>query len=197
MRSGCSAPFGFSKSNAGPPALTVRSTISVISRSGSTSAETRTSSPSRSSSAIQSRRSFSTTRVYGGCLAVSRCGIGLGGARRSPMSTPSVVREAPRPATSRLARRRSRWARGSNPRNWSPALGTACHVRPASCVTYSLGARPRSGDGSRDVEATRVLLASRIHPPRCHAQRPMDAGVLAHVNRQPSQIPLTEPEHDA
>ena len=66
MRSGRSAPFGFSNSNADPPAFTVRSTISVISRWGSTSAETRTSSPSLSSSAIQSRRSFSTRRVYGG-----------------------------------------------------------------------------------------------------------------------------------
>src|SRR6478752_10124907 len=61
MSSGCSAPFGFSNRSAGPPALTVRSTISVISRSGSTSADTRTSSPSRSSSAIQSRRSFADT----------------------------------------------------------------------------------------------------------------------------------------
>ena len=42
---------------AGPPALTTRSTISVISRSGSTSAATRRSSPSRSRSAIHSRRS--------------------------------------------------------------------------------------------------------------------------------------------
>src|SRR5215831_3825425 len=49
--------FGFSNSNAGPPALTTRSVISVISRCGSTSACTRTSSPSRSSIAIQSRRS--------------------------------------------------------------------------------------------------------------------------------------------
>ena len=59
ISSGCSEPFGCSKRSAGPPALTVRSTISVISRCGSTSAATRTSSPSRSSSAIQSRRSRS------------------------------------------------------------------------------------------------------------------------------------------
>src|SRR5205814_9463379 len=51
-------PFGCSKRSAGPPAFTVRSTISVTSRSGSTSAATRTSSPSRSRTAIQSRRSF-------------------------------------------------------------------------------------------------------------------------------------------
>src|SRR5919197_3262408 len=57
ISSGRSAPLGLSNSSAGPPALTVRSTISVISRCGSTSAETRTSSPSRSSSAIQERRS--------------------------------------------------------------------------------------------------------------------------------------------
>src|SRR5581483_469019 len=59
MSRACSEPFGRSNRSAGPPAFTVRSTISVISRSGSTSAVTRTSSPSRSSSAIQSRRSFS------------------------------------------------------------------------------------------------------------------------------------------
>ena len=59
MSSWCSEPFGFSKSSAGPPpALTRRSTISVISRYGSASAVIRCSSPSRSSSAIQSRRSF-------------------------------------------------------------------------------------------------------------------------------------------
>src|SRR6185436_10157192 len=65
IRSGCRAPRGLSNRSAGPPAFTVRSTISVISRSGSTSAETRTSSPSRSSSAIHSRRSA------GGAIAVS------------------------------------------------------------------------------------------------------------------------------
>ena len=43
ISSGCSEPFGFSKSSAGPPpALTSRSTISVISRYGSTSALMRT-----------------------------------------------------------------------------------------------------------------------------------------------------------
>src|SRR5439155_812127 len=55
--SGCDEPFGFSNRSAGPPALTTRSTISVTSRCGSTSAETRASSPSRSRSPIQSRRS--------------------------------------------------------------------------------------------------------------------------------------------
>ena len=38
MRSGCCEPFGFSKRSAGPPERTVRSTISVTSRYGSTSA---------------------------------------------------------------------------------------------------------------------------------------------------------------
>src|SRR5581483_4698733 len=59
MSSGCSLPFGRSNSSAGPPDLTVRSTISVISRCGATSAPMRTSSPSRSSRAIHSRRSAS------------------------------------------------------------------------------------------------------------------------------------------
>src|SRR5262249_10807110 len=57
MRSGCREPLTFSNSSAGPPDFTTRSLISVISRSGSTSAATRTSSPLRSRSAIHSRRS--------------------------------------------------------------------------------------------------------------------------------------------
>ena len=69
MSRGCSEPFGFSKSRAGPPpALTSRSTISVISRYGSTSAVMRCSSPARSSSAIHSRRSLTGAKagsVYG------------------------------------------------------------------------------------------------------------------------------------
>ena len=70
ISSGCSEPFGFSNSSAGPPPdFTRRSTISVISRYGSTSAVIRCSSPSRSSSAIHSRRSLSGATpgsVYGG-----------------------------------------------------------------------------------------------------------------------------------
>src|SRR5205823_7961498 len=46
-----------SNRSAGPPALTVRSTISVTSSCGSTSTAIRTSSPSRSRRAIQDRRS--------------------------------------------------------------------------------------------------------------------------------------------
>ena len=57
ISSGCSEPLTFSNSSAGPPALTVRSLISVISSTGSTSAPMRTSSPSRSRSAIHARRS--------------------------------------------------------------------------------------------------------------------------------------------
>src|SRR5579862_7503944 len=65
MSSECCEPCGRSNSSAGPPDFTVRSTISVISRSGSTSTVMRASSPSRSSSAIQSRRSrIATRRVY-------------------------------------------------------------------------------------------------------------------------------------
>ena len=69
IRSGWREPFGCSNRSAGPPALTVRSTISVISRSGSTSAATRTSSPSRSRRSIHSRRSA------GGAIAVSRTSV--------------------------------------------------------------------------------------------------------------------------
>ena len=51
-------PIGFSNSRAGPPARSVRSQISVISRLGSTGTEMRFNSPSASSSAINSRRSL-------------------------------------------------------------------------------------------------------------------------------------------
>src|SRR5215218_5031810 len=57
IRSAWLEPRGFSNRSAGPPLFTVRSTISVISRSGSTSASTRTSSPSSSSRRIHARRS--------------------------------------------------------------------------------------------------------------------------------------------
>src|SRR6266496_3087364 len=50
-------PLGFSKSSAGPPALSTRSQTSVISSFGSTSARTRFSSPARSSCDRKSRRS--------------------------------------------------------------------------------------------------------------------------------------------
>jgi len=65
ISSGSSEPLTFSNSSAGPPDFTVRSVISVISRCGSTSAPTRTSSPSRSSNLIHARRST------GGAIAVS------------------------------------------------------------------------------------------------------------------------------
>ena len=75
ISSGCREPLTFSNRSAGPPALTMRSTISVISRSGSTSAATRTSSPSRSSSAIHSRRSPAAPRrqSYSAHILVPPC----------------------------------------------------------------------------------------------------------------------------
>ena len=51
-------PFGFSNSNAGPPARRVRSAISVISRWGSTGNVMRFNSPCCSSSVRKSRRSW-------------------------------------------------------------------------------------------------------------------------------------------
>src|SRR5918996_507942 len=61
MSSGRSEPFTFLKRSAGPPPLTTRSVISVISRYGSTSASISTSSPSRRSRSIQERRSATAT----------------------------------------------------------------------------------------------------------------------------------------
>ena len=55
---GVSNPFGFSNKMAGPPARKVRSQISVISRLGSTSCATRTSSFLASSCFIKSRKSL-------------------------------------------------------------------------------------------------------------------------------------------
>ncbi len=61
MRRGRWEPFTFVKRSAGPPLLTTRSVISVISRYGSTSASTSTSSPSCPSRSIQERRSAAGT----------------------------------------------------------------------------------------------------------------------------------------
>jgi hypothetical protein len=57
MSSGMRDPRTFVNSSAGPPAFVTRSVISAISRCGSTSAVTSTSSPSRRRWPIQSRRS--------------------------------------------------------------------------------------------------------------------------------------------
>ena len=89
MRSGCGDPFGCSKRSAGPPDLTTRSVISVISRSGSTSVEMCLSSPSRSRSAIHSRRSVS------GATAVS-----LWSQAQQPHAPQPSDRRPPRPALS-------------------------------------------------------------------------------------------------
>src|SRR3954454_10003305 len=56
-----SDPFGFVKRSAGPPDLTVLSTISVTSRYGSTSASISRSSTAWRSSSIQERRSAAGT----------------------------------------------------------------------------------------------------------------------------------------
>ena len=61
MSSGSEEPRTLRNSSAGPPALTTRSAISLISSCGSTSAVTSTSSPSRSSRSIHSRRSSQIT----------------------------------------------------------------------------------------------------------------------------------------
>ena len=85
-------PFGCSKRRAGPPALTTRSVTSVTSRSGSTSAETRTSSPSRSSNAIQERKSA------GGAIVVSLGRVPL----RPPLRSKAQLRlRAPKQAVPR------------------------------------------------------------------------------------------------
>ena len=57
ISTGTFEPLGFSNSRAGPPRLTERSAISVISRTGSTSSFTRLSSPARSRVRMKSRRS--------------------------------------------------------------------------------------------------------------------------------------------
>jgi hypothetical protein len=73
IRSGWFEPWTFSNSSAGPPALTVRSLISVTSSWGSTSAPMRTSYPSRS------RRSIHSCGSLGG--AIARVSLGLVRAR--------------------------------------------------------------------------------------------------------------------
>src|SRR5919109_345050 len=84
IRSGWSDPLTFSNKSAGPLPLTTRSVISVISRCGSTSARTRRNSSSRSSIAIQARRSLGGAKarsVYG-----RRCFLDLSRRRILPPS---------------------------------------------------------------------------------------------------------------
>ena len=112
IRSGSDEPRTLRKSSAGPPALTTRSAISLISRCGSTSAATSTSSPSRPSRSIHSRRSSQITsgRLDGRCRG---CG-GRHAVRRACASCASTTsRPATRAAAGRpsLSRRSARAAR--------------------------------------------------------------------------------------
>src|ERR1700730_10159796 len=144
ISSGWLEPLGRSNSRAGPPAWTVRSTISVISRSGSTSTETRASSPSRSSSAIQSRRSLTPAslmtlmRVY-----VTRAGRGFVGAH-----VVQALREAGHEV-------RDRWA---DVRELEPLLRAVdgceavCHV--AALYSYTAPAH--------ELEAVNVLGTANV-----------------------------------
>ena len=182
MRSGCCEPFGFSKRSAGPPDFTTRSVISVISRSGSASAVMRRSSPSRSRSAIHSRRSRggvprrevslwtrARTRSLRPCAAHGR-------ANRRRRTVPGLTS----PPTSRSAlRRRS----SSTPVSSNPAGSPSASAAPRSTAADS--ARPRSDandeartrshtsvSSSRPREPTEVLLWSSGKPRGPHAAQP-------------------------
>ena len=164
IRSGCSDPFGFSNSSAGPPAFTVRSTISVISRSGSTSAETRTSSPSRSSSAIQSRRSRGPWR-----LSLWRRGVG----KRSPARTRALLPSPESGVQGRLRRDSRRVPRQcrtllfnrleSQDRPPRGAASEAPSSRSGAVAVCSAPQRPRLL-GNRTFEITSTSFVS---PGRC------------------------------
>ena len=108
IRSGSDEPRTLRNSSAGPPALTTRSAISLISRWGSTSAVTSTSSPSRPSRSIHSRRS---SQITSGRLVESGSRHAVRRACASCASTTS--RPATRAATGRPSpsRRRARAAR--------------------------------------------------------------------------------------
>ena len=142
ISSGCWLSFGCSNSSAGPPALMTRSMISVTSRCGSTSAATRTSSPSRSRSEIHSRRS------PGGTKASVSLGI-----QRQATGLPS---RTVRPRCSTLPRTR-----------WSPsvALSSArsCVRNRADPIAAAPLSRSRPSDAlSSRTESARAVLAAAI-----------------------------------
>ena len=93
ISSGCDEPFGFSNRSAGPPLLTTLSVISVISRSGSTSAEMRTSSPSCSRSAIHSRRSEAGEAMRGQSRGAAESRVGTAGRAARGRSYGSLERK--------------------------------------------------------------------------------------------------------
>ena len=185
MRSGCCEPFGFSKRSAGPPDLTTRSVISVISRSGSTSAEMRRSSPSRSRSAIHSRRSRGGARresVYG---AVSRREFGI--VERAPASSrvmaahvstpihaPRVSRAPPRFAQRRVVHSRS----NESSATWSSSrsfVGVAASSAARSSRSRGFDARdrlarpravPASGNLDTVIGPSASLKRTRASTPR-------------------------------
>ena len=112
ISSGSDDPRTFRNSSAGPPALTTRSAISLISRYGSTSAVTSTSSPSRPSRSIHSRRSSQIT-----CGRLDDDQPAHAQARAARRACASCASTTSRPATSAaigrasLSRRSARAAR--------------------------------------------------------------------------------------
>ena len=139
MSSGIALPFGCSNSSAGPPARTVRATISVTSSFGSTAAETRTSSPDRSSRAIHSRRSL-TTRPS---LVPSRCRCPARSAGRDVRRARAAGRAAaPAPSCSSGAKNSSSM-RSEIARSWARRFLPA-GLRLTRCRRLSTGSRLRS-----------------------------------------------------
>ncbi len=162
--SGWAAPFGRSNRSAGPPAFTVRSTISVASRSGSTSAATRTSSPSRSSRAIQSRRSA------GGATPVS---LVSPDARVRHRRRPRLHRRPRRPRAARARVRRARRVR--RPPRRGGAAARDRRVRGGLPRRRALQLRrarggARGGQRRRDAKRARRVPRRGRAAPRPHLE---------------------------
>ena len=165
ISSGCS-DFGFSNSSAGPPALTTRSTISVTSRCGSTSAETRTSSPSRSRSAIQSRRS------PGGTMAFS---LGMqshaASASATALSSSSFRARAARPSSAVVRRQAVR------SRAWH---ASRCRCQPPS------GARAASSSIAPQSRSRRAEITCGSAAAHASSPTPKTAGTVAESLERPT-----------
>ena len=166
MSSGWCEPFGFSKSSAGPPDFTTRSVISVISRSGSTSGEMRRSSPSRSRSAIQSRRSRGggkASSVYGReCVRhrlVERQRFALG--RHSSRQS-----ETPPPSRSSAKARRQEANRASLGTFPLGSARASASLLSCTSVTLALRTHGRAGGRLRETSAARAVGVLASRPPR-------------------------------
>ena len=177
IRSGCSEPLTFSNRSAGPPDLTVRSLISVISRCGSTSAEMRLSSPSRSRRAIQARRSRGGATARQSISASAAATASSGGSSRTRST--AAANSGPSTSCARAEYRALhsgciRWPSSSSaskaPQNWPATPGLPCAAAIAASRPKHSARLRRSPSSAAIAVLSRLSFAARASSPSSNAQ---------------------------